>query len=131
MTEQFRVQGSRGRTTAGGSEDAGAGVVELSHPIHHGMITFPGLPGPEISDHLSRADSRARYADGTEFHIGRISMVANTGTYLDTPSHRFAGEPDLAGIPLQRLVDLPGLVIRLPESTTRIDRQLVAPYDVA
>ncbi len=67
-----------------------ARLVELSHPIHHGMVTYPGLPGPEIGDHLTREASRARYAPGTEFQIGRISMVANTGTYLDTPAHRFA-----------------------------------------
>jgi arylformamidase len=119
--------GSRGRTVAAGQKTR---VVDLSHPIHHGMVTFPGLPGPEISDHLSREDSRSRYADGTEFHIGRISMVANTGTYLDVPSHRFEGGPDLSGVPVQRLVDLPGVVIRLPE-TTAIDRLLVTPYDVS
>jgi kynurenine formamidase len=122
--------GSRGRTQAA-ARDERAAVVDLSHPIHHGMVTFPGLPGPEISDHLSREDSRSRYADGTEFHIGRISMVANTGTYLDTPSHRFAGQPDLSQVPVERLADLPGLLIRLPDSTTAIDRLLVAPNDVA
>jgi arylformamidase len=121
--------GSRGRT-AESSVAAGATLVDLSHPIHDGMVTFPGLPGPEITDHLSRVDSRARYAPGTEFHIGRISMVANTGTYLDVPSHRFADGADLAGVSLDHLVDLPGLVIRLPESTTAVDRLLVAPYDV-
>jgi len=128
--------GSRGRTNepAEGARTAqstaDASVVELSHPIHHGMVTFPGLPGPEISDHLSRIDSRARYAPGTEFHIGRISMVANTGTYLDVPSHRFADGADLAGVSLAHLVDLPGLVVRLPETTTAIDRVLLSPYDV-
>jgi kynurenine formamidase len=123
-------KGSRGRTVASAVEP-GARIVELSHPIHHGMVTFPGLPGPEISDHLSRADSRARYAPGTEFHIGRISMVANTGTYLDVPSHRFADGADLSGVSLKQLADLPGLVIRLPAETTAIDRLLVAPYDVS
>ena len=73
-------------------------LVELSHPITAGMVTYPGLPGPEITDHLSREASRANYAPGTEFQIGRISMVANTGTYLDTPFHRFADGADLAGI---------------------------------
>ncbi|MCA1825950.1 MAG: cyclase family protein [Myxococcales bacterium] len=86
-------------------------LIELSHVVEHGMITYPGLPGPEISDHLSREASRARYAPGTEFHIGRISMIANTGTYLDTPSHRFVDGPDLSGIPLTSLVDLDGIAI--------------------
>lgn len=71
-------------------------VVDLSHEIEDGMVTYPGLPGPVISDHLSREASRAVYAGSTEFHIGRIEMVANTGTYLDAPSHRFADGADLA-----------------------------------
>ena len=105
--------------------------VELSHRIRHGMITYPGLPGPEITDHLTREASRARYAPGTEFHIGRISMVANTGTYLDTPSHRFSDGADLAGVPLSRLCDLDGLVVRLAGDDIRaIDRQVLLPFDV-
>ncbi|TMA33160.1 MAG: cyclase family protein [Deltaproteobacteria bacterium] len=86
-------------------------LIELSHVVEHGMITYPGLPGPEITDHLSREASRARYAPGTQFHIARISMLANTGTYLDTPSHRFADGADLSGVGLERLVDLDGIVI--------------------
>jgi arylformamidase len=86
-------------------------LIELSHVVEHGMITYPGLPGPEITDHLSREASRARYAPGTEFQIGRISMVANTGTYLDTPSHRFAGGFDLGQLPLASVADLDGLVV--------------------
>ena len=63
-------------------------AVDLSHPITDGLVTYPGLPGPTIGDHLTRDDSRSRYAPGYEFQIGRIEMVANTGTYLDTPFHR-------------------------------------------
>lgn len=105
--------------------------IELSHRIEHGMVTYPGLPGPEISDHLSRAASRAHYDAGTEFHIGRISMVANTGTYLDTPFHRLADGPDLADVGLQSLADLDGIVVRLVGMAGRaIDRDLLLPYDV-
>jgi kynurenine formamidase len=86
-------------------------LIELSHVLEDGMITYPGLPALEIGDHLTREASRARYAPGTEFHIARVSMVANTGTYLDTPAHRFAGRPDLAQVGLEKLVDLEGLVI--------------------
>jgi kynurenine formamidase len=106
-------------------------LVELSHPIVAGMVTLPGLPGPEITDHLSRADSRSRYAEGTEFHIGRINMVANTGTYLDVPFHRYAGGDDLAGVALDRLADLPGVVVQVPTGVIAIDRDLVGRYDVA
>ncbi|MFP3915775.1 MAG: cyclase family protein, partial [Actinomycetota bacterium] len=67
-----------------------AAFVDLSHVIEHGMITYPGLPGPVISDYLTRRESRSHYEEGTEFHISRIEMVANTGTYLDTPFHRYA-----------------------------------------
>ncbi|MBO1419415.1 cyclase family protein [Streptomyces sp. FH025] len=106
-------------------------VVELSHPIRHGMVTYPGLPAPEISVHLSREASRAHYSPGTEFHIGRISMVANTGTYLDSPFHRFGDGPDLAGLPLDGLVDLDGLVVRTVGAQDRaVDRDALLPYPV-
>jgi kynurenine formamidase len=88
-----------------------ARLVDLSHVIEEGMVTYPGLPGPVISDHLSRADSRANYAPGTEFLIGRIEMVGNTGTYLDTPFHRFDGRTDLAGLALDDVAFLPGVCI--------------------
>jgi kynurenine formamidase len=90
---------------------AGPRIVGLSHTVRHGMVTYPGLPGPEICDHMSRTASRERYAPGTEFQIGRITLVANTGTYLDTPFHRFADGTDLAGIPLSRVVDVDGMLI--------------------
>jgi arylformamidase len=88
-----------------------AEVVDLSHPFGHGTITYPGLPGPAISDHLSRPASRERYAPGVEFQIGRIDMVANTGTYLDTPFHRYPDGHDLSGLDLSRVVDVPGVVV--------------------
>ncbi|GAA3209888.1 cyclase family protein [Nonomuraea helvata] len=87
-------------------------IVELSHRIVDGMVTYPGIPGPKLGVHLSREDSRAVYAPGTEFHIGVITLAANTGTYLDTPYHRYADGPDLSQVPLSKLVNLPGLVIR-------------------
>jgi arylformamidase len=125
MTERVDLSGVRvfaePHGTRGGPSDATAGPprpaapttwVELSHVISAGMTTYPGLPGPEITEHLSRADSRANYAEGTEFSIGRITMVGNTGTYLDSPFHRYADGTDLAGLPLQRLADLPAVVVR-------------------
>ena len=93
--------------------------VELSHVLRDGMTTYPGLPAPEISEHLSRAASRERYAAGTEFTIGRISMVSNTGTYLDSPFHRYADGADLAGLPLEKLADLPAVVVRTAGSGVR------------
>jgi len=85
--------------------------LDLSHTITHGMTTFPGLPGPVICDFLSREASRARYAPGVEFHIGRIDMVANTGTYVDSPFHRYADGTDLAGLALESLADLDAVVV--------------------
>jgi arylformamidase len=87
--------------------------LDLSHTIRDGLVTYPGLPAPRIQDHLSRLASRANYAAGTEFHIARIEMVANTGTYLDSPAHRFADGADLSGLALERLADLPGVVFDL------------------
>ena len=86
-------------------------IVDLSHPFGDGTITYPGLPAPVIGDHLSREASRERYAPGVEFQIGRIEMVSNTGTYLDTPFHRYPEGHDLSGLDLTRVVDVPGLVI--------------------
>jgi kynurenine formamidase len=106
-------------------------LVELNHPIHHGLVTYPGLPAPEISDHLSRERAEASYGPGITFQIGRISMVANTGTYLDSPFHRFADGADLAALPLERMVDLEAIVLRTGGSERRgIDALQLAPLDV-
>jgi kynurenine formamidase len=89
-------------------------LLDLSHTIVHGMTTHPGLPGPIICDYLSREASRARYAPGVEFQIGKIEMVANTGTYVDAPFHRYAGRKDLAELPLESLAGLDALVVDGP-----------------
>ena len=89
-------------------------IVDLSHVIEHGMTTYPGLPGPEICDFWTREGSAANYDDGSTFQIGRIDMVANTGTYLDSPFHRYADGVDLADLTLSSLADLPGIVVRRP-----------------
>jgi len=86
-------------------------LVELSHVIRAGMITYPGLPGPAITPYLTREASRAHYAPGTEFAIDRLTMIGNTGTYLDAPYHRYPDGADLAAIPLARTVDLPAVVV--------------------
>lgn len=123
-------KGSRG--VAVGSRAGGPhALVELSHAIRDGMVTYPGLPGPEIRTHLSREASRAVYAPGCEFHIGRISMIANTGTYLDAPSHRYDHGVDLAGLPLAAVADLEGIVLRLTGNANRaVDREAFLPFDV-
>ena len=85
--------------------------ADLSHTIVDGEVTYPGMPAPVITDYLSREASRERYAPGTEFHIGRIEMIANTGTYLDTPAHRFADGFDLSGLELRQVAGVPAVVI--------------------
>src|SRR4026208_2398622 len=87
-------------------------LIDVSHTVEHGMITYKGLPAPLISDYLSREESHTRYAPGTEFHIGKIEMVANTGTYLDSPFHRYARGKDLAALELESLANLDGVVVR-------------------
>ncbi|MEV4344240.1 cyclase family protein [Actinoplanes sp. NPDC049596] len=93
--------------------------VELGHVIEAGMTTYPGLPGPVVSPHLTWAGSRSQYAEGTEFSMERIEMLGQTGTYLDTPRHRYEGGTDLAGMPLERLADLPVVVVRTAGSGRR------------
>src|SRR5919109_2756651 len=111
---------------------ASASLVDLSHTIEHGMITYKGLPAPLICDYLSRKKSRSLYAPGTEFHIGKIEMVANTGTYLDSPFHRYADGKDLSELPLERLANLEAVVIRADGMSARpIDKSLFAGRDVA
>jgi arylformamidase len=104
-------------------------LIDLSHTVEHGMITYKGLPAPIICDYLSREASRARYAPGTEFQIGKIEMVANTGTYLDSPFHRYAGGADLSQLELESLADLECVVVRVTEREGRaIDR---LPFEAA
>ncbi|MBD2755122.1 cyclase family protein [Spirosoma validum] len=89
-------------------------LIDLSHTIENGLITYKGLPAPIICDYLSREDSRQIYEPGTEFQIGKIEMVTNTGTYLDCPFHRFADGHDLSQVGLEAFTDLEGIVIRVP-----------------
>jgi arylformamidase len=100
-------------------------LIDVSHEIEAGMITYPGLPAPVVSDYLSRDSSRSRYAVGTTFQIGRIEMIANTGTYIDAPFHRFEDGIDLSGLPLERLADVEGLVI---DATGRDGREIDEGY---
>ena len=86
--------------------------IDLSHTVEDGMITYKGLPAPAICDFWTRAESRRHYTGDTSFHIGRIDMVANTGTYIDSPFHRFAGGKDLSELDLLKLANLEGIVVR-------------------
>jgi kynurenine formamidase len=97
----------------------GTRLIDLSHTVESGMITYKGLPAPIVCDYLSRADSRARYAPGTEFHIGKIEMVANTGTYVDSPFHRYVDGKDLSELALESVANLPCIVIRAIERKQR------------
>ncbi len=92
--------------------------VDLSHTIEHGMITYKGLPAPIICDYLSRENSKQFYEEGTEFQIGKIEMVSNTGTYIDCPFHRYANGKDLSEIPIESFADLEGIVVRVPHKNT-------------
>jgi len=97
-------------------------IVDLSHVIEDGMTTYKGFPGPHICDFWERESSAANFDDGSTFQIGRIDMIANTGTYVDSPFHRYADGIDLADVPLASLADLSGIVIRRPwENDIAID----------
>ncbi len=103
-------------------------MIDLSHPIETGMITYPGLPGPKVDAYLTRESSRDHYEAGTEFHIGQIEMVGNTGTYLDTPFHRFPDGFDLADLDLGSVAGIPGMCIRT--EVQEITADLVDDLDV-
>ena len=104
-------------------------LVDLSHVIEHGMVTYQGLPGPHICDYWTREGSAEHYDDGSSFQIGRIDMVANTGTYLDAPFHRYADGADLAGLDLKQLASLPGL--KLKAAAQAVDAEAFEGLDVA
>ena len=104
-------------------------LVDLSHVIEHGMVTYQGLPGPHICDYWTREGSAGHYDDGSSFQIGRIDMVANTGTYVDAPFHRFADGVDLAGLDLTRLAALPGLKVKA--MVQAVDAEAFEELDVA
>jgi kynurenine formamidase len=106
-------------------------LIDLSHTIEHGMTTYPGLPGPLICDYLSREASHSLYAEGVEFQIGKIEMVANTGTYLDSPFHRYAAGKDLSQLPLESVAGLDGVVVRAVSRAGRaIPRQAFENLEV-
>ena len=108
-----------------------ARIVDLSHVIEDGMVTYKGLPGPHICDFISREQSAANYDDGSTFQIGRIDMVANTGTYVDVPSHRFADGKDLSEVGVAAFAYLPALVVRQPfESGLGVDLAAFDGFDV-
>jgi kynurenine formamidase len=106
-------------------------LIDVSHTVEHGMVTYKGLPAPIICDYLSREASRERYAPGTEFQIGKIEMVANTGTYVDSPFHRYRDGKDLAALPLESLANLDCVVVRMQEQQGRaIDALGLKEHDV-
>jgi len=93
--------------------------VDLSHTIREGLVTYPGLPAPIFTPHLTREDSKSKYAPGTQFALDVITMIGNTGTYIDSPYHRYEGGTDLAGLSLETLVDQPAEVFHLQDATER------------
>src|SRR5215469_1779827 len=125
------TDGAGGRGTTAALSGA-ARLVDLSHAIENGMLTYPGVPAPHICDFLSREASKARYAPGTQFQIGRIDLVATTGTYIDSPFHRFEDGADISMLPLPHLAGLDAVVVRVLGSSVRaVDAPVFAAIDVA
>jgi kynurenine formamidase len=105
--------------------------VDLSHTIEHGMVTYKGFPGPVICDFMSREASKEFYAEGTSFQIGKIEMIANTGTYVDSPFHRFENGKDISEMPVEKFADLSAVVVRVNNMTGRaVDRDAFLKTDV-
>ena len=105
-------------------------LIDLSHTLEHGMVTYKDLPGPVISDYLTRKASEAHYAQGTSFHIGRIDMVANTGTYIDSPFHRYADGKDLSELSLESVANLDGIVFSADPAERPVTRDLFRNVNV-
>ena len=107
-----------------------ARFIDLSHEIHDGLITYPGLAAPRIRPDMTFDASHTHYAAGYEFRIDRIDMIANTGTYIDTPAHRIRNGPDLADLQLTAVAGLPVVVVRVPWSVTTIEPESIDGLDV-
>lgn len=105
-------------------------LIDLSHEVESGMLTYPGLPAPTITDHLTRAASRERYGDRAEFQIGRIDMVANTGTYIDAPSHRYEAGADIGQLPLSAVANLRGVLLDLPQGERAVQPEMLTALDL-
>lgn len=106
-------------------------LIDLSHTIENGLVTYKGLPAPIICDYLSREDSKSIYEEGTTFQIGKIEMVSNTGTYIDCPFHRFENGKDLSEVELESFADIEGIVIRVPYTETlAITAERLMNYDI-
>lgn len=105
-------------------------LIDLSHTVEHGMITYKGLPAPLICDFLSREASKAKYAADTTFQMGKIEMIANTSTYVDSPFHRYEHGKDLSQLPLESLAHLEGLVFRAKPGERALGPELFGEADV-
>lgn len=106
-------------------------LIDLSHTVEDGMVTYKGLPAPLICDFLTREASKAHYAEGTTFHMGKIEMVGNTGTYIDSPFHRYADGKDLSELPLESLAELEASVFRVDGEGPQIGPELFENADVS
>ena len=104
--------------------------IDLSHIIKDGMITYTGIPGPKIQDHLSREESKRHYAEGTTFQIGKIEMVANTGTYIDAPFHRYKDGKDLSQLDTALVANLDGVLLHADPATRAISPDLFKGKDL-
>lgn len=117
------------RAQSSGTESRESDFIDVSHVVEDGMVTYKGLPAPIICDYLSREESRSHYDAGTQFQIGKLEMVGNTGTYLDSPFHRYEGGKDLSELPLESLADLEAVVVRHGGGRA-VDRDAFAGLDV-
>ncbi|TQV73829.1 cyclase family protein [Aliikangiella marina] len=106
-------------------------LIDLSHEIEEGLVTYKGLPAPIICDYLSREASKSHYEDGTTFQIGKIEMVVNTGTYIDAPFHRFADKKDIAELSLRQVAAIPGIKVTVPEDQRAIDAKIFKGLDLS
>lgn len=105
-------------------------LIDLSHTVEHGLVTYKGLPAPIVCDYLSREQSREHYSPGTTFQIGKIEMVANTGTYIDSPFHRYENGKDISELELEAIADIDGLVVRVGTDVTAIDESFFQNIDI-
>ena len=69
-------------------------LIDVSHTIEAGMITYKGLPAPIMCDFLSREASRKNYADGHEFVRGGEWQRFQQGRIDHAEDGRVGADPE-------------------------------------
>lgn len=106
--------------------------IDLSHSIENGTVTYPGDPPALIELTLDRKLTSKLNGGGTTsgVEINTIKMVSTSGTYIDAPYHVFEDGKKIKDYPIEKLVNLPSIVVKIPENRNYFDVQDISGINV-